>query len=312
MTQAFIQGFEVGTARVQDDVTIHYERAGAGPPVLLLHGYPQTHAAWHKVAPALARQFTVVAPDLRGWGDSTGPAGDPLQEGHCKRAHADDQLALMRSLGFDRFAVVGHDRGGRVAHRLCLDHPQAVTAFVSVTVLPTDGVWERVDTAFAMKAWHWFMLAQPYDLPERLLAADPAYFLDWTLSGMVRRFDAVTPQARAQYLAAFLRPTVRHAMVQDYRAAAGIDRRHDAESRIAGLRVRCPLLVITDEAPSAAKGSAAAQAWQPWADDVQVAAISCGHLVMEEAPGPFLDAATPFLLRHQDVLAPGGARPHPS
>ncbi|NML47394.1 alpha/beta hydrolase [Ramlibacter sp. G-1-2-2] len=295
---SFIRGFATHQVRVQDDVTLHCEIGGNGPPLLLLHGYPQTHAAWHKVAPRLAQDFTVVAPDLRGWGDSSGPPGDPLQENHCKRAHAADQARLMRHFGFERFALIGHDRGGRVAHRLCLDHPDAVSAFVSVTVLPTEWVWQRVDTAFSLKAWHWFMLAQPYDLPERLLAADPESFLDSTLRGMVRRFDAVTPEARAQYLAAFLRPGVRHAMIQDYRAAAGIDRVHDRASQAAGQRVRAPLLVLWDEALFGAAPATPVEAWQPWADRVEAAALPCGHLMMEEAPGPFLDAVLPFLLSH--------------
>jgi len=316
MSSAFIPGFTAEEVQLQPDVRIHFERGGSGPALLLLHGYPQTHAAWHKVAPALARHYTVIAPDLRGWGDSTGPAGDPLQESHCKRALAQDQRALMRRLGFDRFAVIGHDRGGRVAHRLCLDHPGAVAAFISVTVLPTEEVWEHADMAFAMKAWHWFMLAQPYDLPERLLAADPAFFLDWTLRGMVRRFDAVTPEARAQYLAAFMRPQVRHAMIQDYRAAVGIDRRHDAESRAAGLRVRAPLLILWEDGRFPASGPQPDDIWRAWADHAEGATLACGHLMMEEAPGPFLDAVLPFLLRHHSpspsaAHAATHSHPHP-
>ncbi len=297
MSAAFFPGFR--TCSVQTTgAQIHAEIGGEGPPLLLLHGYPQTHVAWHRLAPRLAERYTVVAPDLRGYGDSTAPAGDPLHAGHSKRALAQDQVELMSELGFTRFAVAAHDRGARVAHRLCLDHPDAVAAFASLTVIPTPEMWHRVDTAFGLKSWHWFFFAQPFDLPERLLAADPAYFLDWTLRNMARHIDAVTPEAREAYLRAFSRASVRHAMLEDYRAAASIDMAHDEDSRQAGQQVECPLLVLweegrfdTDETPPAI--------WRHWArGPIEGAAIDGGHLVMEEAPAAVLAALLPFLAAH--------------
>ncbi len=297
MSRAFIEGFTVRRADV-GDATIHAEIGGSGPPLLLLHGYPQTHVAWHRIAPALAERYTVVAADLRGYGDSEGPSGDPLHTVHSKRAVARDQWKFMQSLGFDRFAVIGHDRGARVAHRLCLDHPDSVAAFVSITVIPTTQMWERVDMAFGMKSWHWFMLAQPFDLPERLLGADPAWFLEWTLRNMVRRFDAVTPEAFAEYRRAFERDSVRHAMIEDYRAAASIDLDHDRQTRESGQRVRCPLHVLWEEGRFVS-GPTPVDIWRDACNaPVSGQTLACGHLMMEEAPEAVLDAIRPFLELH--------------
>jgi len=306
MSDAFIDGFEVRRVDL-GEARIHAEVGGAGPPLLLLHGYPQTHAAWHRVAPALARRYTVVAADLRGYGDSEGPPGDPRHLAHSKRAVADDQWRLMRALGFERFAVIGHDRGARVAHRLCLDRPDGVAAFVSLTVIPTEAMWERANMAFGLKSWHWFMLAQPFDLPERLLAADPAYFLDWTLRNMVRRFDAVTPQAHAEYLRAFQRESVRHAMIEDYRAAASIDLVHDAQSREAGQRVRCPLHVLWEQGRFAPERTPV-DIWRGACDaPVSGQALDCGHLMMEEAPEAVLASVQPFLDTHWPGRTPSAS-----
>lgn len=297
----FIQGFRTHTVDV-GDARIFAETGGSGPPLLLLHGYPQTHAAWHRVAPVLAQHYTVVASDLRGYGDSSGPPGDTLHTAHSKRAVAADQVKLMCALGFERFAVIGHDRGARVAHRMCLDHPAQVAAFGSVTVIPTVDMWQRANMGFGMKSWHWFMFAQPFDLPERLLAADPAYFLDWTLRHMVRDpgANAVTPEARAQYLRAFSRAEVRHAMIEDYRAAASIDLEHDERSSAAGERVRCPVHVLwerarfpADRTPVHIWRDAAAESVPVTGDE-----IDCGHLMMEEAPDAVLASLQPFLAAH--------------
>lgn len=307
---AFIEGF--GTQLVDvGDAQIFAETGGSGPPLLLLHGYPQTHAAWHRIAPVLARRYSVVAADLRGYGDSLGPPGDPLHAAHSKRVVAADQVKLMQSLGFERFAVIGHDRGARVAHRMCLDHPQRVAAFGSITVIPTVDMWQRVNMAFAMKSWHWFMLAQPFDLPERLLAGDPAYFLEWTLRNMVRRFDAVTPQAHAQYLRAFSRESVRHAMIEDYRAAASIDLEHDEHSRAAGERVRCPVHVLWERGRFPAERTPV-HIWRDAAAEavpISGGEIDCGHLMMEEAPEAVLASMLPFLDAHWP--SPGHATPPP-
>ncbi|MGO4712662.1 alpha/beta fold hydrolase [Bradyrhizobium sp. 2TAF24] len=270
--------------------------AGEGPPLLLLHGYPQTHLAWHRIAPQLAERYTVVATDLRGYGDSRGPQGDAAHVNHSKRAMAADQLAVMRHFGFDRFAVIGHDRGARVGYRLALDHPDAVAAFTSLTVIPSIEMWERVDKAFALGAYHWFLFAQPYDLPERLLAGDPDYFLDWTLRKMARYRDRLSETAVAAYRDAFRRPEVRHAMMEDYRAGAGIDLDHDIADRAAGRRLACPVQVLWEEGRLMFDKDPVA-VWRGWADAVEGHTIAAGHLLAEETPAEVLSAVLPFLAR---------------
>jgi haloacetate dehalogenase len=292
MDDPLFPGFRVRRLR-RADSEVHAVVGGNGPPVLLLHGYPQTHAAWHRIAPMLAREFTVIAPDLRGYGDSVGPVGGPPHQAYSKRAMADDVLALMRDeLGFERFAVVGHDRGGRVGYRLALDHPEAVQAFSSLTVIPTEAMWANAGMAFGLKAYHWYLFAQPFDLPERLLRADPAYFLDWTLRGMALDPERIAPAARAAYHAAFARESVRHAMMEDYRAGATIDLAHDRDAIAAGRRLACPVQILWSEgAPDPQP------VWRAWADAVEGAPITAGHLLAEEAPQAVLDHLLPFLQR---------------
>jgi len=291
----FFPGFDVRRFAL-GDATIHAEVGGSGPPLLLLHGYPQSHVAWHRIAPTLARHFTVVAPDLRGYGDSVGPGGDPLHIRHCKRTLAGDQVTLMHALGFERFAVMGHDRGARVGYRLCLDRPDAVSAFVSLTVIPTKTMWQRAGMAFGLKAFHWYLFAQPFDLPERMLRADPGYFLDWALRNAVLKVDAVTPEALAEYHRAFAKESVRHAMVEDYRAAASIDLQHDRDDLAAGRCIACPLQVLWSASSAGAPDPV--ETWRAWADHVEGAAIDCGHLMAEEAPDEVLAHVLPFLQRH--------------
>ncbi len=291
----FFAGFEVHCAQVAG-ARLHAEVGGSGPPLLLLHGYPQTHVAWHRIAPALAQHFTVVAPDLRGYGDSTGPAGDAQHLHYSKRTMAADNLALMRSLGFERFAVLAHDRGARVGYRLCLDTPTAVRCFSSLTVVPTAAMWQRAGMAFGLKAYHWYLLAQPFDLPERLLAADPAYFLDWTLRGMLQRPDALAPEALAAYHRAFAQSAVRHAMIEDYRAGASVDLEHDRDDQQQGRRIACPLQVLWSA--SAGASPTPIEIWRDWATQVEGGSIDCGHLMAEEAPDEVLHQVLPFLRRH--------------
>lgn len=295
MSTPFFPGFDVRRFAL-GDATIHAEVGGSGPPLLLLHGYPQSHVAWHRIAPTLARHFTVVAPDLRGYGDSVGPGGDPLHIRHCKRTLAGDQVTLMHALGFERFAVMGHDRGARVGYRLCLDRPDAVSAFVSLTVIPTKTMWQRAGMAFGLKAFHWYLFAQPFDLPERMLRADPGYFLDWALRNAVLKVDAVTPEALAEYHRAFAKESVRHAMVEDYRAAASIDLQHDRDDLAAGRCIACPLQVLWSASSAGAPDPV--ETWRAWADHVEGAAIDCGHLMAEEAPDEVLAHVLPFLQRH--------------
>jgi len=278
-----------------EDATIAAFIGGSGPPLLLLHGYPQTHFAWRHVAPVLASDYTVVAPDLRGYGDSRGPQRADASA-YSKRTMARDQLAVMKQFGFDRFAVVGHDRGARVGYRMALDHPEAVRAYVSLTVVPTSEVWARAGKDFALGAYHWMLFAQPYDLPERLLSGDPDFFLDWTLHRMTKDAGAVSDDARAAYREAFRRPEVRHAMMQDYRAGASVDHEHDLADRAAGKVLDCPVLVLWEEGRFSDPNTPL-QIWRNWARNIDGRAIPGGHLQPEEQPEAVLAAVRPFLER---------------
>jgi haloacetate dehalogenase len=282
-----LDGFAVRDIATPSGARVRVRTAGSGPPVLLLHGYPQTSAMWHLVAPELAGEHTVVCADLPGYGDSTAPAGgDPVQFG--KRAVAADMLAVMGALGFERFSVVGHDRGGRAAYRMALDHPDAVTALGVLDILPTADVFARVDATFARAAWHWFFLAQPADLPERLIGADPdAFFARW--------MDPVfTPEAAAAYRAAYRRPEVVHAMCQDYRAGAGVDVADDEADR--GRRfIGCPTLVLWGKRGPVGREPGALSVWRAWAPAADGRALDCGHYVAEERPGETVDAVRRLL-----------------
>ena len=278
-----------------DGAVINGVMGGSGPPVLLLHGYPQTHATWHKIAPALAQHHTVIATDLRGYGQSIAPPGATLVD-FSKAAVAREQVAAMSALGFDRFAVVGHDRGGRVGYRMALEFPELITAFASLTVIPTIEMWDRAGHGFAMQAYHWYFLAQPEDLPERLLAADPDYFLDYTLQRSVGDLAIFDARALESYRQAFRRPTVRHAMCQDYRAAAGVDAELDAADRAAGRHLACPLLILWAQRRIATPGvETPLETWRRWADDVTGAPIACGHYMQEEVPQKVAEKLLPFL-----------------
>jgi haloacetate dehalogenase len=261
---------------------IHCVTGGSGPPLLLLHGYPQTHAIWHAMAPALARAFTVVCADLRGYGDSSKPASGRPHEAYSKRSMAADMVALMAALGFPRFCLAGHDRGGRVAHRLCLDHPQAVERVAMLDICPTRLMFERTDQAFATAYYHWFFLIQPYDLPERLIGADPAYYLERKLTGWsAGRRSFFHPAALAEYERCFRDPATIHASCEDYRAAASIDLEHDRAD--AHLRVRCPLLVLWGTRGVVGRMFSPLQDWRSVADDVRGEALEAGHFLPEEA-----------------------------
>ena len=243
MTPALFPGFT--THRIRTSATeIRCAVGGDGPPVLLLHGYPQTHAMWHRVAPPLARHYTVVCADLRGYGDSGKPASDDTHAAYSKRAMAQDMVELMRDLGHPRFRLVGHDRGGRVAHRLCLDTPDAVTQLAVLDISPTRTMYARTDQAFATAYYHWFFLIQPFDLPERLIGADPVYYLRRKLGGWGTGLDHFDPRALAEYERCFSDPETIHASCEDYRAAASIDLEHDAASE---QKVACPMLVLWGE-----------------------------------------------------------------
>jgi haloacetate dehalogenase len=268
---------------------------GKGSAVLLLHGYPQTHAAWHDVAPLLARHHTVVVPDLPGYGRSLLSADGAWD----KREVAAELVLLMRSLGHERFHVVGHDRGARVGYRLALDHPGHVSSFSSLAVVPVLDIRPAVDWAFAKAAFHWFLFLQPGELVETLLAADPDAFLDATLSRMAGSLEALHPAALADYRAAFRRPEVRAAMIKDYQASDRTDVAYDEADRAAGRKIACPVLVLwpderlvaesTESAPTSAT-----DVWRRWADHVSGVTVSCGHLVPEHAAREVVEAVLPF------------------
>jgi haloacetate dehalogenase len=271
------EGFELDTVDA-GEAEIRVRRGGSGPPVLLMHGYPQTHAMWHRVAPLLARDFTVVATDLRGYGDSSKPETTDDHEPYSKRAMARDQVAVMRALGFEEFAVVGHDRGARCAYRMALDHPERVRRLAVLDIVPTAEAYRRADMDFALSAWHWFLLPQPHDLPERLIGADPEGFF-------FRRPAAwMAPEARAEYLRCARDPRTIHAICEDYRAGATFDFRLDEEDRARGSRISCPVLALWGAKSHTERFYDVLAVWREWADDVRGRALDCGHFLPEEAP----------------------------
>jgi len=275
------------------DVSFRGRIGGTGSPVLLLHGYPQTHVAWRLIAPTLARSHTVIVPDLPGYGDSRTRNDQPRW---TKRRAAGALVALMDRLGHERFAVVGHDRGARAGYRLALDHPQRVAAYASLTVIPTLDAFASVDKRFALNAWHWFFLAQPGDLPERMLAADPDAYLDTALASMAGGLERIDPLALDAYRTAFRDPRVRHAMCEDYRAAASEDLEHDASDLAAGRKLTCPVLILWSEREQQARSELPIDAWSRWATNVTGKGLPGGHLLPEDAPNEVLTSLNNFLV----------------
>jgi haloacetate dehalogenase len=254
----------------------------------LLHGFPQTHLMWRRVAPRLARHFTVVCADLRGYGRSGCPASTSDHAPYAKRAMAQDMVSVMAQLGLARFSVAGHDRGGRVAYRLALDHPSRVARLAVLDILPTATVWDRADARFALAYWPWSLLAQPEPLPERILAAAPEAIVDHALGGWGSPAAVFPPEVRAAYVEALRDPAHAHAICEDYRTAATLDRVHDQADRREGRRISCPLLVLWSargplETWYAGAGGPVAL-WQTWGDDVQGHPLNAGHFFPEEGP----------------------------
>lgn len=266
---------------------------GSGPPLLLLHGHPQTHVTWHKVAPVLAERFRVVAPDLRGYGDSAKPPGGANHINYSKRVMAADQIGVMRALGYDRFPAVGHDRGGRVLHRLALDHPDRLEKLVVIDIAPTATMYAKTDMEFARSYFWWFFLIQPFDLPERLIGADPDYFLDTQIARQIKIEGAVEPHIQEEYRRCYRDAAMRHAACEDYRAGATIDLEHDAAD--AEKRVAAPLLALWGGRGVVGKLYDVVQTWREKANDVRGHAIDCGHTPQEEAPAALLAALDGFL-----------------
>jgi haloacetate dehalogenase len=292
-----LDGFD--RAEVETGETSIFVRwSGSGPPILLLHGFPQTHLMWHGVAPRLARRFTVVCADLRGYGASGCPASTPDHAPYSKRAMARDMVIVMERLGFPRFSVAGHDRGGRVAYRLALDHPGRVERLAVLDVLPTGTMWERADARFALAYWPWSLLAQPEPLPERLIQAAPDAVVDDALAGWGSPSTVFGPEARAAYVAALRSPTHVHAICEEYRAAATLDRAHDDADGASGRRIECPLLTLWSGAGPLGiwyvEAGGPLALWRAWSDDVQGRALEAGHFFPEEIPSGTADVLAAF------------------
>jgi haloacetate dehalogenase len=291
-------GFAERRIETAPGVEIFARVGGSGPALLLLHGYPETHVCWHRVAPELARHCTLVMPDLRGYGASSAPPGDAEHTLYSKRAMAEDCLALMRALGHSRFMVAGHDRGGRVAYRLALDHPEAVSALIPIDIIPTGEVWRRANAGWALSAYHWSFLARPHPMPETMIGATPVYYLEYTLASWTRTRDLTpfTPEALAHYRALMTTPASVHAICEDYRAGATIDRVLDDADMAAGRRIACPTLLL--HASDYLAGSPL-DVWRPWCTDVRGASVTSGHFLAEENPHGTLAALVPFLEAHR-------------
>lgn len=288
-------GFESHRVRTSG-AEINCVMAGLGEPVLLLHGYPQTHACWHRIAPALARRYTVVCADLRGYGDSSKPAGLADHSNYSKRAMALDMVELMSDLGFPRFHLVGHDRGGRVAHRLAADHGGRVQTLAVLDISPTLKMFERTDMAFAKAYYHWFLMLQPPPLPEEMLAGR----VPFNILGRVGRdqpdLSKFAGEAVAEYVRCFADPAAIHASCEDYRAAGGIDLEHDRADR--GRQLAMPVLALWGAQGVIASMFDCLADWREVAADVEGQALDCGHFVPEEAPEQTLAQIEQFLLRH--------------
>jgi haloacetate dehalogenase len=292
-----LEGFdaiEVDTGEAR----IFVRRAGSGAPVVLLHGFPETHLMWRDVAPRLAERFTIVCADLRGYGRSGCPDSGADHAAYAKRAMARDIAAVMERLGFLRFSIAGHDRGGRVAYRLALDHPNSVDRIALLDVLPTVEVWERADARFALGFWPWSLLAQPEPLPERLVAGAPEAVVDHALDHWGSARAAFSAEIRNAYIEALRDPDHVHAICEEYRAAATVDREHDIADRRSRRRIACPVLALwSGRGPLNAwygdPGGPLA-IWRAWADDVRGGSLDAGHFFPEELPDETADALARF------------------
>jgi haloacetate dehalogenase len=273
--------------------SIHVLKGGSGDPLLLLHGYPQTHVMWHKIAPRLAESYTVVLADLRGYGDSSKPKEEPDHANYSKRAMAQDMVEVMRHLGYESFQVAAHDRGARVTLRMLLDHGQRIKKAAVLDIVPTYEMYTTADWALATAYWHWFFLIQPAELPERLIAAQSEYFLRTTLTHLSRDSSAFTPEAMAEYVRCFSDPATIHGMCEDYRASASIDLVHDAADL--QQKVQCPLLVLWGANGFIGRKYDVLGVWRKRADQVQGSGIAAGHFLAEEAPEDTYQALRTFL-----------------
>jgi haloacetate dehalogenase len=273
-------------------IEVNLRMKGDGPPLLLLHGFPQSHVMWHRVAPALAEHFTVVCADLRGYGDSSKPPGGGDHMAYSKRTMALDMVEAMRALGFEQWSLAGHDRGGRVSYRMAFDHPERITRLATLDIIPTHAQWRRLDWRASMGSYHWYFLAQPAPMPERLIGSDPVFYLHhllpkWAASGF--GFD---PAAMAEYERCYSDPGTIHGSCEDYRAGATVDVAID-EADYGKRKITCPMLAIWGQREGG-PDRGFVETWREWAEDVRGLGITSGHFLPEEAPGPTLAALLDF------------------
>ena len=275
-------------------ISTNYVVGGSGPPLLLLHGYPQTYFIWHKIASELSNKYTVVASDLRGYGDSSKPISDKKHASYSKRAMAKDQVQLMSHLGFDRFLVAGHDRGGRVGHRMTLDYPGVVEKLVVMDIAPTYTMYMTADMDFAKSYYHWFFLIQPADIPERMIGADPEFYLNKKFKQWGKDSNAFSKKAFSEYLRCFTSETIK-ASCEDYRASASIDLEHDQIDIDNNNKIECPMMVIWGDKGYVGNKYDIITEWKKFATHVVGYSLPCGHYLPEEAPNETLQALVTFL-----------------
>ena len=287
------EGFERQQIRTSG-TTIDLMKGGDGPPLLLLHGYPQTHLMWRKIAPRLAQDFTVVAPDLRGYGDSGKPPGDPEHMDYSKRVMAQDQVEVMQQLGFESFLLVGHDRGGRVSHRLAKDHPQRVLKLSTLDIIPTHAMFQIVDQEMATNTYHWFFLIQPYDFPERVIGAGPDYFIRSRFEQEKNVAEIFSTEVIDEYVRCFSDPASIHATCEDYRAGASIDLVHDEADF--DKKVGCPFLALWSPTGYVGRTQDVLQIWRKYATNVRGHSLPSGHYLAEEVPNETYAALKTFLM----------------
>ncbi len=279
--------------------------AGKGPPLLLMHGNPFNHMTWHKIAPKLAEEFTLVCTDLRGYGDSSKPPGGDDHSGYSFRSMAQDQVEVMRALGFDRFHAGGHDRGARVLHRMCLDHPNTVSSAAFIDMLPQHHLLNNVTRQWGTFSWHWFFMIQPYPMPETMMNADPEFFIRRKLSKTPQGTSFFDPEALANYIRCIKNPEVVHAMCEDYRATFGIDLDMDTVDYEAGRRVDMPALILWGAKGGVGRNHDAAAVWSKYATNIVAAkTVPSGHYLQEECPDETYAALREFFASHT-VIAPG-------
>jgi haloacetate dehalogenase len=278
--------------------------AGSGPPLLLMHGNPFTHLSWHKIAPRLAQDFTVVCTDLRGYGDSSKPPGGDDHSGYSFRAMAEDQLEVMQSLGFDKFYAAGHDRGARVLHRMCLDHPDRVLSACFLDMLPQHHLLNNLTLRWATFSWHWLFMIQPAPTPERMMGADPEFFIRRKLSKTDQGTSFFDPAALAEYIRCIKNPETVHAMCEDYRATVGVDLAMDTQDFEAGKRVTCPTFILWGAKGGVGKNHDAAAIWAKYAANiVKTGTVPSGHYLQEECPDETYEALRGFF-QQQAAMTP--------